>query len=108
VCPLGVSITIRLACILLILVACAVPLHAEGCGVASLFDFCELVGERPNRDQREQIVEAYPSDEASMLDIKQAAEGLGIELVGVKAAFGELVSQIPGLKRTSPSLSRWR
>jgi len=60
VCPLGVSITIRLACILLILVACAVPLHAEGCGVASLFDFCELVGERPNRDQREQIVEGWP------------------------------------------------
>jgi len=67
-----------------------------------------LLGQELSNEQREQIVEAYPSDEASMLDIKQAAEGLGIELVGVKAAFDELVSQTPGLKCTGPSLSRWR
>ncbi|GAH43437.1 unnamed protein product, partial [marine sediment metagenome] len=32
------------------------------------------------------------------LEIKEAGEGLGIELLGVEAAFDELVSEVPGPK----------
>jgi hypothetical protein len=55
---------------------------AQSCGVASLFDFCVLVGQELSEGQREEIVEAYPVEEATMLDIKQVAESLGIAVVG--------------------------
>jgi len=70
---------------------------AQGCGVASVFDLCVLVGQELSEEQREQVVEAYPAEEATMLDIKQAAESLGIAVVGIEASLDELQA-IPGLK----------
>jgi hypothetical protein len=63
-----------------------------------MFDLCVLLGQEFTRERRQHLLQAHPHEETSMLDIRQAAEGLGIELVGVTAAFDELVSEVPGPK----------
>ncbi len=55
----------------------AVASDPESCGVVGLFDYCVLVGRELSKEQRQEIVAAYPAEEASMLDVKQAAEALG-------------------------------
>lgn len=76
------------------------PVWAEtkSCGIMSLFDLCVLAGRELSEPEGQPIVEAYPAQEASMLDIKQAADTLRITLVGVKASFDELISDVPGPK----------
>ena len=71
---------------------------AQPCGVASLFDLCQLAGRDLSKEQRQELVGSYPAGELSMLDIKQAAEKLELPLVGVAASFEELTSDVPGPK----------
>ena len=73
-----------------LLATSATRVFGQSCGVTSLFDFCRLAGQELSNEQREQIGEAYPAEEAAMLDIKQAAESLGITLVGVETTLSEL------------------
>ncbi len=79
-----------LACLLAAVLLYDAPVGAQSCGVASLFDFCVLIGQELPKEQQEAILEAYPAEGASMLDIKQAAESLRIALVGAKATIEEL------------------
>ncbi|MCD6361641.1 MAG: hypothetical protein J7M38_12365, partial [Armatimonadetes bacterium] len=71
---------------------------AQTCGVGSLFDLSELAGRDLSKEQRQEILDAYPADESSMLDIKQAAEKLGLRLVGVAASLDELTHNVRGPK----------
>ncbi|MCD6361643.1 MAG: hypothetical protein J7M38_12375 [Armatimonadetes bacterium] len=71
---------------------------AQTCGVSSLFDVCQLTGRDLSKEQRQEILDAYPAEESSMLDIKQAAEKLGLRLVGVAASLDELIHDVPGPK----------
>jgi len=93
--------TNQLACVpvvwAVVVLGSALPLYGQSCGIASLFDFCELAGQELSREQRERVAEEYPAEEASLLDVKEAAESLGIELVGVQASVEELARQ-PGPK----------
>lgn len=69
---------------------CCSTAIAQTCGVISLFDLSQLVGCDLNDEQRESLTNGYPAEESSMLDIKQAAERLGLSLVGVAATLDEL------------------
>ena len=51
-------------------------------------------GRADGKDEARQTVEVCPAEEASVLDIKQAVPTLGINLIGVKAGFDELVAQV--------------
>ncbi len=81
-----------------LLVVCSVPItvvsaaaaECESCGIVSLFRLCELTGQELSQEQQEQIVAAYPAEETTMLEMKQAAESVGITLLGVKATLEEL------------------
>jgi len=70
----------------------------KSCGVASLFDLCTLIGQELGNQQRQQVLEAFPAEQCSMLDIKHAAQGVGIELVGISATFHEVLRGTPGPK----------
>lgn len=74
------------------------PASTQSCGVASLFDLCLLVGQDLDDEVRRQIVERYPGDESSMLEIIEAAEQIGLSLVGVRATLDELASEVRGPK----------
>jgi len=81
------------------------PRHmARAAAFEAWLGLCKLIRQKADREQAAPILDAFLAEEASMRDIRQSARDLGIELVGVKAAFDELVSQTPGLKRTGPSL----
>ncbi|MBC7328529.1 DUF1573 domain-containing protein [bacterium] len=69
----------------------------KSCGIRSLFRLCDIMGRNLSEDEKERIVRAYPQAECSMLDIKNAASQLGINLIGVQATLEEL-EQIPGPK----------
>jgi hypothetical protein len=71
---------------------------AQTCGVASLFDLCQLAGRDLSKDQRQELVEGYPAEESSMLQIKQAADKLTLPLLGVAASLDELTNDVPGPK----------
>jgi len=71
---------------------------AQTCGVASLLDVCQLVARDLSNRQRQEMIEAYPAEESSMLDIKHAAVSLGLHLVGVKTTLDELKSDVRGPK----------
>lgn len=85
-CRLVVLLIVYLVATLLV-PAAAQP---ESCGIVSLFRLCELTGQELSQEQQEQIVAAYPAEQCSMLEMKQAAESVGITLVGVKATLEEL------------------
>jgi hypothetical protein len=70
---------------------------AQSCGVASLFDLSELAGRELNNGQRRELVQSYPADESSMLDIKRAAEKLELPLVDV-----DVERRQTGLGRNGP------
>lgn len=77
-------------CALVVFLSSSRVAAAESCGVASLFDMCVLSGRALSQAQRQRMVDAYPAEEASMLDIRQAAETLRLPLVGVRATLEEL------------------
>jgi len=74
------------------------PASTQSCGVASLLDLCLLVGQDLDDEVRRLIVERYPGDESSMLEIIEAAEQIGLSLVGVRASLDELASEVRGPK----------
>ena len=76
----------------------ASPACAESCGIASLSDLCQLVGDDLAESQRQALVSGYPAKELSMLDIRRAAEMTGLALVGVAAPFDRLADGLPGPK----------
>ncbi len=86
-CRLAVLLVI---CFVPITVVSAAEAQCENCGIVSLFRLCELTGQELSQEQQEQITAAYPAEEASMLEMKQAAESVGITLLGVKATLEEL------------------
>lgn len=77
---------------------CAPPGPAQTCGVASVFDLASLIGWDLSPEERQELVGAYPKAEVSMLDVQRAANSIGIALVGARAAFDELRSEVPGAK----------
>lgn len=48
-----------LLCIWMLAMPSMVDTYAQSCGVASLFDFCVLVGHELSKEQREQTAELY-------------------------------------------------
>ena len=54
--------------------------------VLLLFRLCELTGQELSQEQQEQIVAAYPAEEATMLEMKQAAESLGVAFAEVQTS----------------------
>ena len=84
--------------LLAVLVAVPTTGVAQTCGIASLFDLSELAGRDLSKEQWRELVAEYLADESSLLDIKQAAERLGLPLVGVAANFDGLTMDLPGPK----------
>jgi len=58
--------------------------------VISLIRFCELTGRELSNEELLNLYRKYPGEQASMVQIKQAAAELNMQLVGVKASLEEL------------------
>lgn len=71
---------------------------SQPCGVWSLRGVCELSGRILSNEEQQKLIEGFPADESSMLDIRRAAEELGLALVGVGATFEELTDDVRGPK----------
>ena len=92
----------RYVAVALALICLATTGLAETCGVASLFDVCQLAGRDLSKEQRQEMVEAYPAEESSMLDIKQAAEKLEDRVYAGEAE--QVAGEVAGLIETARRL----
>ena len=57
-----------------------------------------LLGRDLTTEPAAQLRQALPDDGASMLQVQQAAEAIGIATTGVRASLDTLVSEVPGPK----------
>ncbi len=73
------------------------PSVAQGCGVASLIDLCLLAGRPLSAAEQQRLLQEHPAEVASLLELKRAAQGLGLDLVGGRGTLEEL-SRIRGPK----------
>jgi bifunctional DNase/RNase len=69
----------------------ATPLPSN-CGLNSLFQLCELLGQPVEDSQILALARKYPTPDVSMADIKKEAGRLGLSLLGVKASLEELLT----------------
>ena len=73
----------------------ATPTTPGNCGPPSLFELCELLGYDLEWPLRERLLRTLPAPACSMLDIRDAARTVGVQLLGVKASLSELRA-LPG------------
>jgi hypothetical protein len=71
---------------------------AQNCAATSIVDLALLLGRDLTQEERERVVERLPAPSASMLEMREAATSLGIAALGIKAAFGELATEVRGPK----------
>ena len=67
------------------------------CAIVGLIALCEVSGHELDIEARPRLLQRYPEEQLSMLQLREAARTIGLEIVGVRTTWGEL-QDLPGPK----------
>lgn len=72
--------------------------QGANCGVRSVINLARYLGHELTEQQRGELVKRYPTEQVSMLDVKRAAESVGLKLSGWQMTSSELqVKRTPAI-----------